>query len=64
LNLDEHTALVLIGALLTVIGTVGMLTGHDGILASAIVSGLGAIAVYIAKNSDGGGASPPSEKET
>jgi len=57
---DEHTGLVCVGALLTVIGTVGMLTGHDGILASAIVSGLGAIAIYITKK-DGGKKAPPTD---
>ncbi|MCK4393441.1 hypothetical protein KAX17_11100 [Candidatus Bipolaricaulota bacterium] len=43
----KSTGLVCVAALLVMYGCVGMLTGHNGALVTAVSTGLAAIALYL-----------------
>lgn len=45
--MKKSTGLVCVAALLVVYGCVGMITGHDGALVTAVSTGLAAIALYL-----------------
>ena len=45
--MKKATGLVCVAALLTIYGCVGMITGHNGALVTAVSTGLAAIALYL-----------------
>ena len=45
--MKKSTGLVCVAALLVVYGCVGMITGHDGALVTAVSMGLASIALYL-----------------
>lgn len=45
--MKKSTGLVCVAALLTTYGCVGMVTGHNGALVTAVSTGLAAIALYL-----------------
>jgi hypothetical protein len=45
--MKKTTGLVVVAALLVTYGCVGMITGHDGALVTAVSTGLAAIALYL-----------------